>query len=125
MTEVLKRDDMVELLQSLGSDQDEEVLAAARELHALVVEAGAAWEDLLAVEVAAGGHSESAEPPAQASETNAETLALINKLLARPGISDDFRDEMNGYKSDIAEGVFEEADRGYIRALYKRLKPKG
>ena len=47
-------------------------------------------------------------------------LALIGKLLARSGISEDFREELEGYKTDIAEGEFNEADHRYIRAVFKR-----
>jgi hypothetical protein len=134
MTEALNRDDIVGLLESLGSDRDEEVLAAAREVHARIVAAGADWDNLLVADETDGDgdpdadaadHPEAAEPPAQTTGNNAETLALIDKLLARPGISDDFRDELNGYKTDIAEGEFEEADHRYVRALHKRLTPKG
>lgn len=128
MTEALKRDDIVGLLQSLGSDRDEEVLAAARELHGRIIAAGAAWDDLLVadeVDAEAADHPETAEPPAETAGNNAEALALIDKLLAKPGISDDFRAEMKGYKTDIAEGEFQEADHRYLRALYNRLMPQG
>ena len=138
MTEALQRDEVVELLKSLGSDQDEVVLAAARELHARVTAADTAWDDLLAADqtddAAADAEVDAdvdadqpapAEPPAEATGNNAETLALLDKLLAKPGISDDFRAELNGYKTDIAEGEFEESDHRYIRALHKRLMPKG
>ena len=132
MTEALQRDEVVELLKSLGSDQDEVVLAAARELHARVTAADTAWDDLLAADqtddAAADAEVDAdvdADPPAEAAGNNAETLALLDNLLAKPRISDDFRAELNGYKTDIAEGEFEESDHRYIRALHKRLMPKG
>ena len=124
MTEPLNRDDVIELLKELGSEQDEEVLAAARGVHGLITSTGTSWEDLLVPEQTGDGDyddPEAAETSAGTSEKNAETLALIDKLLARPGISDDFRKELTGYKDDIAEGEFEEADHRYLRALYKRL----
>ena len=31
------------------------------------------------------------------------------------------REELQGYKEDIADGEFEEMDRKYLRALYDRL----
>ena len=40
MTEPLRRDDILELLQQLGNEPDEEVLEAARRLHARITEAG-------------------------------------------------------------------------------------
>jgi len=52
---------------------------------------------------------------------DAESLALIEKLLARPAASEAFRREMEDYKSDIAEGAFTDADRKYLHALHKRL----
>jgi len=141
MTEALNRDDIVGLLQSLGSDQDEEVLAAARALHARVTAAGTAWDDLLVADEAGdttdttdttdtaddaeADESAVAETPAETAGNNAETLALIDKLLAKPGISEDFREELKGYKTDISEGEFEAADHRYVHALYNRLMPQG
>lgn len=137
MTELLNRDEVIGLLKRLGSDQDEDVLEAARQVDALVTAAGMTWEDLLVAEdaaedddledeedAAAEEHDladEGTEPSADKGKKNAESLALIDKLLARPGISDDFREELSDYKTDIAEGEFGEADHRYIRALYKRL----
>lgn len=47
--------------------------------------------------------------------------ALIEELLERPGISDQFRDELEGYKTDMADGNFEARDHRYVRALHARL----
>ena len=165
MTEPLDRDDIISLLNGLGSDRDEDVLEAARQVHARITAAGTAWEDLLVPDEAdddagetedadddAGetedadddaGETEDAdddageaeEPDADAGETedagdagdpdptggNAESLAEIDKLLARSGISEDLREELAGYKTDIAEGEFQDADRRYLRALSARL----
>ena len=46
---------------------------------------------------------------------------LIDNLLARGDLSEDTRDELEGYKQDIAEGEFTEADSQYLQALAKRL----
>jgi len=139
MTEPLVRDDIVGLLDQLGSDRDEDVLEAARQLHARITAAGVSWEELLASddqdaeEVHGGGaghagNSEPHEPLAEDAETPAETggdnapsLLLIDKMLAKPDISEDFRGELEGYKADMAAGEFEDGDRRYIRALYERL----
>lgn len=128
MTEPLNREEVIELLERLGSERDEEALAAAREVHGRITAADTSWAELLVPEAAGDGEPdepEAAEAPAASSETNAETLALIDKLLARRGISDDFREELTGYKDDIAEGEFEAADHRYVRALYKRLSAQG
>jgi hypothetical protein len=151
MTESLNRDEIIALLERLGGDADADVLAAARALHAATTNAGIAWADLLVpedtgdrgdvvdsvadepveavadepVEAVADEPVEAvAEPPAKASARDAEALALIEKLLARPGVTETFRDEMAGYKRDIADGAFENADHRYLAALHKRLSGK-
>ena len=43
----LDRDKFIELLGKLGSEDDDEVLGAARDLHAQLTVAGLSWEDLL------------------------------------------------------------------------------
>ena len=130
MSEAPSREHLIGLLERLGSEQDEEVLAAARELHGEVAAAGLSWEDLLAheAEAAVAGEDEEdlapapVEAPTGKAGGDRETLALIEKMLARPGISEDFRAELEGYKEDIAEGEFTEADRKYLRAVSQRLK---
>ena len=132
MSEPPSRDDLIGLLDRLGSDRDEEVLAAARELRARIADAGLTWEDLLAHEEDTGDAGEGAEEhgpepteaPAAKGGGNAETLALIGKMLAKPDISEDFREELEGYKQDIAEGEFEDRDHDYVRALHKRLSSR-
>jgi hypothetical protein len=136
MTEPLPRDDVIELLNRLGSDRDEEVLEAAREVHARITAAGMNWDELLVPDESAeeeddGDAVESPDledetPPtsAESSAKNAEALALIDKLLAKSDISADLREELKGYKTDIAEGEFEERDRRYISAVYARLSKR-
>ena len=136
MTEPLERDKVIELLKRLGSDDDEAVLEAARQVHAQISLAGMTWEDLLVPDVTADegdegdegedqdGADETPEPPAETAEKNADSLALIDELLAKTGISQDFREELEGYKTDIAEGEFEEADRRYVRAVHDRLSKR-
>ncbi len=127
MSEAPSREDLIGLLERLGSEQDEDVLAAARVLGSRVAAAGLTWADLLAYEAQAAeaGEEDTAaqveEAPAGKAGGDRETLALIEKLLARPGISEVFREELEGYKQDIAEGEFEKSDHDYVRALYKRL----
>ncbi len=132
MSETPSREELIGLLERLGSEQDEEVLAAARELQSKIAAAELSWADLLAheAEVAETGEDERgpvvehAEAPVGKAGGNGETLALIEKMLARPGISEDFREELEGYKQDLAEGEFEKSDHDYVRAVYKRLSAR-
>ncbi len=133
MTEPLERDYVIELLKRLGSDQDEAVLEAARQVHAQITVAGMTWEDLLVPDVAADDgddveyqdtEDETPKPPAETAKKDADSLALIDELLARTGISDDLREELENYKTHIAKGEFEEADRRYVRAIHGRLSKR-
>ena len=76
-------------------------------------DAGEADEADAAGEVGAAG--------AEGAGTDAESLALIGQLLARRDVSQELRDELDGYKADIAAGEFTEADRRYLRAMHRRL----
>ncbi len=135
----LDRDGIIGLLESLGSERDEDVLEAAREIHARITAAGVPWDALLApvgtaVDAAfeegtadedaaepAEADGEDAAPAAPRDPGNKKSLALIARLLAKPDISKDMREELQGYKEDIAEGEFEDMDRKYLRALHARL----
>ena len=149
MAEDLDRDGIIGLLESLGSERDEDVVEAAREIHARVTAAGVPWDALLApvgtaVDAAfeegtavdatfeegtadeeaaepAEADGEDAAPAAPRDRGNKESLALIARLLAKSDISKDMREELQGYKEDIAEGEFEDVDRKYLRALHARL----
>ena len=55
---------------------------------------------------------------------DAESLALIERMLARRQLAEATRDELTGYKEDIADGEFDEADRKYVRALHGRLSKR-
>lgn len=136
MTGRLDRDELISLLETLGSDNDEEVLAAARVLDTKVKAAETEWSALLVPDASAddadsdaGGHDlgdlgdlgDLDELPQEETAKNTESLALIEKLLAKPGNSEAFRQELEDYKADIAAGEFTESDHRYIRALCKRL----
>jgi len=140
MTDTLDRQTVIELLNRLGEEEDSNVLEAARELHSQVSQSGMGWEELLVPEDDGSEPEEEYEyeedeweddeeeeeedaPQADLPPVgdDADTLDLIEKLLARPGISDDFREELEDYKTDIADGDFEQSDHRYVRALYARL----
>lgn len=128
MAEPLDRDSVIRLLDQLGSDQDTEVLAAARDLHVQISAAELRWDELLMpdgptpapADVATPESADS--PPAVGTNGNdGDTLALIEQLLADPDRSEALREELEEYKTDIAEGEFDAKDRKYVRALYQRL----
>jgi hypothetical protein len=155
MTEPPRRDDVIELLNRLGSDRDEDVLEAAREVHARIAAAGTTWDELLVPEGGADdtddtddtddgtdtddgdtddGESDDTESPDPEDEAtrpaggagakHADSIVLIDELLAKSDISADMREELKGYKTDIAEGEFEARDRRYISAIHKRLSKR-
>ena len=130
MTEPLNRDQVIALLNSLGSERDEDVLAAARDVHTKIADAGTTWQDLLrpeadADETSGNGEASVEEPPEPETpppfKPQTEATTLIGKLLAKRGISESLRQELENYKTDIAEGEFGQGDLKYLRAISKRL----
>ena len=175
MTEALVREEIIGLLERLGSERDEEALEAAREVHERITAAGVAWNELLMPDQADKDGDDHRDPEdedgddhrdledkdgddhrdpededgddhrdlededgddhrdlededsmshAERKKMNAESLSLIEKLLARSDLSGDMREELRGYKEDIAEGEFEERDRKYLRSLSERLSKR-
>ena len=166
----LNRERIIELLDRLGSEDDADVVKAARTLHKEITAAGFGWDALLTPEkvdepafpdeeeeeeqegeeeeeeeyedederedVDEGEAEAKAEPDTETEidaeapagkvhdSRDAESLALIEKLLARGRLGEATRVELNGYKEDIAEGEFDEADRKYVRALHARLSKR-
>lgn len=123
MAEPLDRDNVIGLLDRLGSDQDVDVLEAARELHAQINAAGMDWDELLIADTSADpvDTSDAAEPSAGATGKGGDTLGLIDKLLASSDRSEALREELEEYKADIANGEFHARDHQYVRSLYARL----
>lgn len=137
MTERLDRAELISLLETLGSDNDEEALTAARVLDGKVTAAGTSWDQLLSERIGQDEEDDAEESsaapldrdelgdlddlPADVSARNSESLALIEKLLGRSGLSAELREELEDYKKDIAEEEFTDGDHRYIRALCKRL----
>jgi len=114
------RTGFIALLEQLRQDDDAAVVAAAREITARMDASGLTWEALI-VEADAEDDlddGDTAFVPVSDASSDAE---LIDNLLARGDLSEDTRDELEGYKQDIAEGEFTEADSQYLQALAKRL----
>jgi len=150
MSDTLERDNVIDLLDRLGSEQDEDVLAAARALHTQITRAGMGWQDLLVGDEAAApsapdvededdrgdtddeydtgytdDEDDTPEPAVNFTGDESKTPALIDKLLAREGNSEAFCEELEEYKSDLANGDLEPSDHRYIQALHARLLKTG
>lgn len=123
------RDRLIEVLDRLGDPNDATALGAARELASAMKEAGLDWDDVLTLPASTGiGDDEAltASTPADPVSVgdNAEALKTIDRLLARPGLFDGTRDELIGYRDDIASGKFGAEERRYLDALAARLGGK-
>ena len=139
MSVTLERNKVIELLDKLGNEQDEDVLAAARMLHSQITESGMGWGDLLVgdeleveeeVQVDSlpdeGDEKDDIAEGTVGSDTRitgdeTQTLSLIERLLAHDGISSEFREELEEYKTDISDGIFDSSDHRYVHAVYERL----
>jgi len=142
----LNREDILALLDKLGSADDAEVLGTARELNRQVKAAGVSWDALLAPEggaddedddnggdddgdaaVAAGVAGDdtvlvapNADHGALSDAEKAEARTLIDAIGGLK-ISDATRDELADYAADLLENRMEQMDLRYLRALKKRL----
>ena len=120
---------MVVLLDRLGATDDATVLTSARELHLRVTEAGIGWDELLRPEAMwPGAEAEADEPAAEAAAggeltaaDKAEAARMIDRLMARKGISDTLREDLGDLKEALGDGSFEALDLRYVRALARRL----
>lgn len=151
------RDSFIALLEQLRSQDEAEVVAAAREVTRRMDEGNVAWGDLLVApdggtpsdedeffddddddlpdEDEVAGEAEAAPDAERAGEAEEEEedddtvapgavggdKALIDKLLARQGLAETTREELELLKRDIAEGEFTAADSKYLKALAARL----
>ena len=145
----IDRDDFIRLLDSLGDEDDATVLAAAREIDRRVREAEIAWADLLAPEdddelddefddgyddeldddlddaLSDGDEDGAALADGSDPESDdADDAALIDRLLAKPDLASQTREELEDLKEDLADGEFTAMDRRYLKALQKRLFTK-
>jgi hypothetical protein len=137
MDQNLERETVIELLGRLGDDDDDSVLAAARSLHATVRDANVDWNDLLVPDADMDtedydeddeddedeDEDEDEEERAQTPIADGdESLALIERLLGAPDVSDALQEELQGYKEDISENEFTASDAAYLKLLAERIK---
>jgi len=128
----MDRDNFIDLLNRLGDEDDQVVLAAARTIHARVAESGFGWDGLL---LASNAHTQQpaapdvfipAPVPAMADATAAiagdePDTALIDRLLHDFILSSDTRADLLDMKHQAEQSILPEADRKYIRDLAERL----
>ena len=147
----LNRQKFIDLLNKLGDPNDDEVIAAARDLHAQVVVSGLTWDDLLfpeeeeekeeeeeeekeeeAEEEEAEEEEEEAEEEEgeekkeekeepPLSEEEEKEALSLINQISELGVSAETKKELEEYKIDIKEGEFEKMDLKYLQALHKRL----
>ncbi|SRR5258706_9386947 len=119
----LDRDGFIALLDKLGDAEDANVVAAAREIHQRMASANLQWKDLLLPPDASDSDSDPDDSPSLDSPASpvSEDYALVDRLLARSGLSQDSRDELTGLRADIDGGEFTARDRKYLQSLEARL----
>ncbi|MEI6557286.1 MAG: hypothetical protein WCO00_02685 [Rhodospirillaceae bacterium] len=149
----MDRAGFIDLLERLGSENDTEVLAAAREIQRRIQAAEVGWHELLVLApgaapldpfededdpaAGAGGFEirdrrREPEPPLpelpplpeRLAVTYAEDLNLIDSLLRRVSLNRETRRELMDLRADIAADDFAEMDRAYLRDLAARLNAR-
>ena len=133
----LERDDFLVLLEKLKSEDDKEILSAARDINAKMTVAAVSWDDLLIsqdepIENTDASHDNdhgTQNDENEHTDDNFETLnddesqeaiSLI-KTIENMKVSETTKQELSEYKDDLKEGEFEKMDLRYLRALKARL----
>lgn len=141
----LDRQTLLDLLNRFDDADDATVTAAAREAQQALTNAGLTWDDVLVPaepdaedededeyeEFDADDDVDDAADDDDAGDTDnvipisaaeaREDLALIDRILRDHDVSEDTREELEGYREDIEAGEFTASDRNYLKALKKRL----
>ena len=133
----LDRKKFLELLNTLGDEDREKVLAAAQDLHAQVVVAGISWEALLVPDIEQNesdatnemeqektlSSTESNPDNKELSEEEKEEALVLIKKISELNVSSETIKDMEDYKIEIEDedGIFESMDLQYLRSFYKRL----
>ena len=128
---------MLSTVAGRSIDDKEKVLAAAQNLHALVVVAGMSWEDLLVPDTEenksdATSEADEEQTPVstesdldikELSEEEIQEALLLIKKISELNVSSETIKDMEDYKIEIEDedGIFESMDLQYLRSFYKRL----
>lgn len=134
------RQTFIDLLEKLRSEDDAEIVAAAREITRHMDEGDVDWEDLLQRQGGASERDADGEDDSDAYDGNSDDYddgdddgddevedqesarALIQQMLENFEISDATREDLEDYQSDLDEGDFTKSDLRYVKALHTRLK---
>ncbi|SNS26141.1 MULTISPECIES: hypothetical protein [unclassified Azospirillum] len=121
----MDRENFIDLLNRLGDEDDQVVLAAARTIHARVAESGFGWDGLL---LPAGARSDQPIPPpaiAAPPDVDETDAALIDRLLRDYALSDMTRGDLLEMKAQAEHGSLPAEDSKYLRDLALRLAQAG
>lgn len=102
----LDRDRLRKLLALLGSNQDGEVLNAARHIDALVKAAGTDWQALI--------------PDPAPTELPSDDLVRLEQLIASERVADVLKLRLRDMRSALQRGRLAEADRRLLRVLHRK-----
>lgn len=114
----IDRDSLVDALERLSSAEDNDALAAAREVAQLADKGDLDWEDIVPKGLGAAAVS---TPKMDLSSDDASIVKAIDAILARPGLNEGTADDLADLKADLERGELEADDRTYILGLYGRL----
>jgi hypothetical protein len=104
----LDRDRLRKLLGMLGSDQEGEVLNAARLIAASIKAAGASWQALIP------------DAPEPRRSPNAADLERLDQLLASERVADILKLRLRDMRAALKHGQLAEADRRLLRILHRK-----
>lgn len=141
MNDISARSSVIALLNRFESEDDADVLAAARDVHAKISEMGVSWDELLVPEDeseaapvryagAATAYDDDADETDEAIPGSpsfepvgeaAEDVKRIEQIKAISGISESLKAELDDFLEDIKENEFTVSDRQYLEALQQRL----
>ena len=128
-----QRSELIEGLNGLADADDPSALATARKISGIVASLDSSWDELLIPaeldedededeDEALFAAEQSPDEQPVPSEDGRKALKLIESLMSRRSLYEGTREELRGYKEDIAAGEFLADDLHYLKALSRRLQ---
>lgn len=115
----LDRAQFIELLRTLGEEEDEAVLTAARDIHAKMTVAGVDWDDLLVPE-----HPDEPEEDDEDYEDDADADLDDDEDEQDDDLDDDYEDDEDD-EEDEDERALTGEEKAEALSLITRLLDKG